>query len=627
MAVSLRLIVDSGDRMPTEFLLGGQDAVVGRDPDADVLIVDATISGRHGILRAGAAGYTYTDTASRNGSALLHPPLAVRPLAAGEATPVGPDDVLLLGAADRPIRIRIVEGVAPYAAAPIGQRTVVASFPVSDVLVTPPDALAALAAHAIAPGTPEDLARAALDWLKSAVPLAEGWSVVVAGSGFTSTAGEALPEGLARAALERRDVVLLQEAEGELPVTASVVSRGMRAVLLAPLLAGGVWHGTLAAWSSLGTAALPATALQPAALASSLVALAASALAVRREGEEARRTAEKELRRLRGEKGEGDITPDPVGTSPAFLEALSLCRSIASSNVPVLLVGETGTGKEILARAIHRWSRRADKPFVAFNCAAVPETLLESELFGHVRGAFTGAGADRRGLFEEAGGGTIFLDEIGEMPVLLQAKFLRVLQDGEIRRVGSNHSSRVDVRVLSATNRDLWKQVESGAFRSDVLYRLNAVTVRIPSLRERRDDILVLAHHLLGTACRRAGKRIAGFGPDALSVLATHDFPGNVRELENELMRAVALTPEGHSIRPCVFSEAVGKQVRAPLDGAPIDGGQTLREIVESIERRAVEESLARAAGNVSQAARELGLTRTGLYKVMERLRMRGCPE
>ena len=624
MAVSLRLIVESGDRIPTEFLLGGQDAVVGRDPDADVLIADATVSGRHGILRAGAAGYTYTDTASRNGSALLHPPYAARPLAAGEATPVGPNDALLLGAADRHIVIRIVEGVAPYAASPIGQRTVVASLPVSDVLMTPPDTLAALAAHAIATETPEELAQAALDWLKSALPHADGWAVVVAGSGFTSTAGDTLPEGLVQAAMEGRDVVLLQESDGKRPITASEVSGGMRTVLLAPLLAGGSWHGTLAAWSSVGATAVPASTLQPASLAASLIALAASALGVRREGEEARRTAERELKRLRRDVGEGDLPADPVGTSPAFLEALYLCRSIASSNVPVLLVGETGTGKEILARAIHRWSRRSDRPFVAFNCAAVPETLLESELFGHVRGAFTGAGTDRRGLFEEAGGGTIFLDEIGEMPVLLQAKFLRVLQDGEIRRVGSNHSSHIDVRVLSATNRDLWKQVESGAFRSDVLYRLNAVTIRIPSLRERRDDILVLAHHLLGTACRRADKRIAGFAPDALSALAAHDFPGNVRELENELMRAVALTPEGHSIRPCVFSEAIGKRLPAPLNTVPIDEDKTLREIVESTERRAVEESLARAAGSVSQAARELGLTRTGLYKVMERLRIRG---
>jgi transcriptional regulator with GAF, ATPase, and Fis domain len=616
MARSLRLTVEAGGGEEAEFLLSGQDAVLGRDPAADVMLDHPTVSARHGILRAGASGYAYTDLASRNGSALRRDGGPPRALPAGEATPIQPGDELLLGAADTPVRVRVREGRAPFAPASAAGRTVVASSPLADLLGGGPDVLASLAARSMSPEGPEALAAAALDWLLATLPRAGFRSVHVAGAGFAVTAGDPMPPALAATARDRGEAVLLRDDAGE-----------PRVALVAPLLAAGGWHGTLAAWSPDSAAAVPASAVPAASIAASLVGLAAASLAVRKAGDAERDSLAAEVRRTEGHAGFATDAREPLGVSPGFLEAVALCRSVASASVPVVLVGETGTGKEVLARWIHRWSLRADRKFVAFNCAAVPETLLESELFGHVRGAFTGAGADRKGLFEEAAGGTIFLDEIGEMPLALQAKLLRVLQDGEVRRVGSDRVARVDVRVVSATNRDLWQLVERGAFRSDLLYRLNAVTVRIPPLRDRPEDVPLLAHRFLGAACRRAGKRVPAFSAEALAALAAHDYPGNVRELENEVLRAVALTPEGRPIEPAAFSEAL--RAAAPANGdapaAPTRG--TLKDLVEAAEKRAIEEALDRAGGNVSRAARALGLTRPGLYKVMARLRMRGSTE
>ena len=486
--------------------------------------------------------------------------------------------------------------------------------------------MVALGAQAIAAETPAALAAAALAYLRSVLPSAEAHAVLITGAGFSAHLGAEPPTGLAKVASGRREVVLFEEAGEALPMTESIVREGLRAAVVAPLLAHDSWHGLMAAWTTVGPQALPKAAMDGLGVGASLVALSAAALAVRTEGERRLADLEEENRRLRaGAKADPGVV-DPIGTAPPFLAAVELCRTVAPATVPVLLLGETGTGKEVLARGIHRWSPRRSQPFVAFNCAAVPDNLLESELFGHVRGSFTGASRDKPGLFEEADRGTVFLDEIGEMPPAMQAKLLRVLQDGEVRRVGATRSIQVDARVVSATHRDLRANVEAGLFRADLMYRLNAVTVRIPPLRARVDDIPVLAHMLLGRACRRNRKQIPGFTPEALWALVAHDFPGNVRELENEIIRAVALTAEGRSIRPEAFSEVISQR---KADGtrnqhAAAMTPTTLREAVEVAERRTVEAALEHTGGNVSKASRELGLTRPGLYKVMERLGMRG---
>src|SRR5215211_5718563 len=230
---------------------------------------------------------------------------------------------------------------------------------------------------------------------------------------------------------------------------------------------------------------------------------------------------------------------DLVGVSSGFVEVMKMVGRVAATNLPVLITGESGTGKEVVARAIHCRSARAEGPFVAVNCGAVPSELIESEMFGHVRGAFTGAERDRRGLLQEADGGTILLDEITETTPAFQVKLLRALQEGEIRRVGSNHTIRVDVRVIAATNRDVEREVREGRFRQDLFYRLNAVTLYLPPLRERREDIMPLARHFAAHAC--PGDAPVSFSRDAVRVLVSYDWPGNIRELENAIIRAVAL--------------------------------------------------------------------------------------
>ena len=239
---------------------------------------------------------------------------------------------------------------------------------------------------------------------------------------------------------------------------------------------------------------------------------------------------------------------DLVGQSAAFLQVMKLVGRVATTNLPVLITGESGTGKEVVARAVHRRSRRSQAPFVAVNCGAIPSELIESELFGHVRGAFTGAERDRRGLWEEADGGTIFLDEITETTPNFQVKLLRALQEGEIRRVGSNQVVRVDVRVIAATNRRPEREVGEGRFRQDLLYRLNAVTIHLPPLRERREDILPLIRRFSERVRTSAGEPPLSFTPAALRLLENYDWPGNIRELENAVVRAIALCD--HAVRP-----------------------------------------------------------------------------
>jgi two-component system response regulator PilR (NtrC family) len=287
-----------------------------------------------------------------------------------------------------------------------------------------------------------------------------------------------------------------------------------------------------------------------------------------------------------------------------------LLHRIAKSKSTVLITGESGTGKERMARAIHGLSDRADKPFVVVNCSAIPETLIESELFGHDKGAFTGATSKHLGIFREAEGGTVVLDEVGELPPQMQVKLLRVLQERKVRAVGSGSEASVDVRVLAATNRDVEDDVKSGRFRQDLYYRLNVIRVEMPSLRDRREDIAELAHAFLVRCCAEHDRDIRGFTPDALRALDAHDFPGNVRELENIVERAVALATGptiGLGDLPREISGATARPTPAllslPDEGCNLDG------VLGEVERRLILQALERAGGVRTVAAKTLGVT------------------
>jgi two-component system response regulator AtoC len=286
---------------------------------------------------------------------------------------------------------------------------------------------------------------------------------------------------------------------------------------------------------------------------------------------------------------------------------------VASTTATVLVVGESGTGKELVARAIHSHSPRAAAAFVPVNCTALSESLLESELFGHARGAFTGAIAAKRGLFEMADGGTLFLDEIGDMGPKMQAQLLRTLQDGEVRPVGSSESIQVDVRLVCATNRDLEAEVKAGRFREDLYFRINVVTVKLPPLRDRAGDIPILVAHFLAKVARREGRAEASISREALDLLCRYPWPGNVRELENAIERAVAVA-KGNVVLPSDLPADVSGGAPPPPAGI-IDDRPTLAEL----ERRYIALVLAECSGNKKKAAERLGIDRRTLYRALER--------
>ena len=299
-----------------------------------------------------------------------------------------------------------------------------------------------------------------------------------------------------------------------------------------------------------------------------------------------------------------------VGRSQKMLRVIELLEKVIPTQVSVLIQGETGTGKELIARAIHLNGPRRDKNFMAVNCGALPENLLESELFGYRKGAFTGAAEDRVGLFEAADGGTLFLDEVGEMPPTLQVKLLRVLQDSQIRRVGDTVSRRVDFRLIAATNRDLRAEVEGGRFRQDLFYRLNVVPISLPPLRERGEDVLLLASHFLDFFSKQQQKEIRGMSAESREILLRHPGPGNVRELENAMARAVALADSGGLVEPALFG--LGPPVTRRWDGQ-----HTLRETLDAVEAETIREALRQCDSNVSRAARALGVSRQHLHNRM----------
>jgi transcriptional regulator with PAS, ATPase and Fis domain len=309
-----------------------------------------------------------------------------------------------------------------------------------------------------------------------------------------------------------------------------------------------------------------------------------------------------------------------VAESRAMRRVLDLVRMVSQTPVNVFIHGENGTGKEVIARMIHENSERWDRPFVAVNCASIPETLMESEFFGYEKGAFTGAVGSRAGRFEEADGGTLFLDEIADMPLSMQPKFLRAIQESEGSRLGSNRLRHYDLRIISASNRDLREAVRRGEFREDLFYRLFAVEIHIPPLRERREDIVPLVHAFFAEVGQRFKKRLGSVSPEVLSLLERHPWPGNVRQLRREIERLVALTPDGGAPGIEVCSEDLRRQ---ELAGAvPQDRQMNLPERVQALEIDLIREALRLSGGNKVRASALLGITRQGLHKKLRRYGM-----
>jgi len=331
-----------------------------------------------------------------------------------------------------------------------------------------------------------------------------------------------------------------------------------------------------------------------------------------------RRTLKREVRELRTAV-EGKYAPENiVAASPGMRKVLEMVNIVRTSDSSVLIQGESGTGKELVARAIHYRGPRSSRPFIALNCAALPEALLESELFGHAKGAFTGAGAEKKGLFEEADGGTLLMDEIGDMPAALQAKLLRVLQEGEVRRVGSASVRKVDVRIIASTNKDLASLIRAGSFREDLFYRLAVIPIVIPPLRERQDDIEPLCRYFMALHSAKLGKDIPTLDAQSMESLLQYSWPGNVRELENVIARAITLSASAH-ISAEEFSRifALGRTQPAAREPPFADAPAAPEREVQ--EREAIIRALKQGNGNQTKAAKILGMGRNTLWRKMKK--------
>ena len=306
-----------------------------------------------------------------------------------------------------------------------------------------------------------------------------------------------------------------------------------------------------------------------------------------------------------------------IGNSPPMLKVLKLIKKVVNTPTTVLLLGETGTGKELLAKIIHYNSSRKNKAFIVQNCGAIPDTLLQSELFGHVKGSFTGAISNKEGLFQVADKGTIFLDEIGDTSPALQLGLLRVLQEGEIKLVGSTESKKVDVRIIAATNRNLEEDVKSGRFREDLYYRLSVFPIVLPPLRERQSDIPDLVHYFINKYAGRIGKNIKGVDKTVMKILMNASFPGNIRELENEIERLITLADENELITADLLSPRFNEMEME--QDSKLYQNSNLKKAVESLEKKMIHDALKHTNGNILKSARELGVSRVGLHKMLNR--------
>ena len=426
-----------------------------------------------------------------------------------------------------------------------------------------------------------------------------------------------------------QELVLLRDTRTELdplfPGDRTMLERGIGSAIAAPLVFGDAVGGMLGLakrqpnWFDEGDTEVAAgiagqvvVALQHQRLAEEQQRVAAA--------EQHSRRLERRVERLRGALTERYRFEGIMGQAPAFCEALGQAALVAGEETTVLLTGESGTGKELVAHAIHYASGRPEGPFVAVNCAALPETLVESELFGHERGAFTGADRLKRGRFELAAGGTLFLDEIGDIAPSVQAKLLRVLQERQYERVGGTTPLRADVRLITATNRDLEHLVEAGTFRVDLYYRLAVFRIHLPALRERGEDVLLLAEHFLRTLGERMGRRQARFSEHARQLLLAHTWPGNIRELQNAIERAL-IAADGHVISPAHLGIG-GHQTPAsglPLGTPSVAGAATTTQPLAEVEKQTVLDALRRGRGNKTEAALALGLSRGALYRRLQR--------
>jgi len=623
------LLALSGPLEGNELPLLEQEFTIGRDESNSLCLEEPTVSRRHCLIRREGSGFKLRDLGSANRTKVNGLPAEETELAHGDEIAVGSSRLKFLANGDVPVTPDEIFS----ATSTVVLRSNEARYAHTDQVLdrndhSPHDHspherhLKTLlrAASAISSAADlEDLQSHLIEALREAIPADRGAIVLdgdVSEGYFWSRDGKEFrpPQSIVTRVMDEGVAVCLNDIllENGEDASLSIKRSRINSLLAAPIGTGGNPLGVLYLDSRRHDIRLGEEDLQlTAGIAAMALAPLANALRVKR--------LERENQRLEQElRGEGGM----VGDSPRMRDVYKFIRRAAPSGSTVLICGESGSGKELVARAIHQNSSRSARHFVAINCAAITETLLESEFFGHEKGAFTGAALQKRGKLEEADGGTVFLDEIGELAPLLQAKLLRVLQEREFERVGGTRTIRIDIRVVAATNRDLAEMVRKGSFRQDLFYRLNVVSVTLPPLRERRADINPLATFFLEKHRDRAGRFIAGISPSAQTCLMNYDWPGNVRELQNAIEHAVVLGTTDE-ILPEDLPDSIVQTGPEGDDGeTPATGGK-FHETIRQIKRQLVVKAMDQAKQNYTEAARLLGLHPNNLHRLMKSLNLK----
>ncbi len=644
MAATLHLEVVSGAASGSVLDADGGDLTIGRGPQADLVLPDAHVSTEHARLRCAADGVVLEDLRSTNGTTVLRGEARIE-LGAHNAwcTRVEDEDRIELGGLGEESTVLLlrlpaeVDSTCVIATRPLGQLATELDSPQRNGEV-----LRALARVQQRIGSLPDLdgvvavvAEAALELLPRAthatVILRDDSSDAATPSyapvvtrlrvdGVPAPPAGPVPitRSVFRQVIAGRAAILAADAPAESFSSESLLGARIRSTIGVPLWRGDQIVGVLQVDNRDAPAMFDASDVDVASVLAHHASLAVDNARLIRRLTAAEERLERENTYLRGRERAQRGQIEIIGDSRAMRELSAQLDRVAITRVTVLIEGETGVGKELIAAAVHYRSRRSDRLFVAQNCAALPENLLESALFGHRRGAFTGAVEDRRGLFDVADGGTLFLDEVTELPLSLQAKLLRALQEGEIRPLGATSVKHVDVRIVAATNRGLEQEVEAGRFREDLYYRLKVFPLRVPSLRERRDDIAPLATHFLARYTREMGKPVGALTQETLEVLTAYNWPGNVRELENEIQRLVIQADENGLVTPDLVSPRV-RRVKDEHGPAGTPKG-TLREMVEHVEKLFLLQALREHGNNKTAAAKSLGITREGLHKKLRQL-------
>jgi transcriptional regulator with GAF, ATPase, and Fis domain len=662
----LLLEVTQGLAAGTVFELPGEVSTIGRAPSNDVVLADMHVSGEHARVVVTGGRVVLHDLRSTNGTTLVRAGERRRLTGEGSTSELETGDVIELGSGDGITQLRVTIADEVDRTHIVSMRGIDEVEPAAAKIERDPSALGKLYAaqkRIVAATDLEGVLIEVADAVLFLVPTATHVTLVLRDDehGIDTTAAAYVPvmtrvrlpsgqsgppsgpvpitRAIYRRVVRERAAVLAADAPTEVGDSESIMGAAIRSTIGVPLWKGEEIIGVLQAdnrsaaiLANLGDH-LPASlagVADPAAgrtgtlnaldvelllvlAANASLAVANARLIKRLTSAEDRLLKENSFLKGREEKRRGGGTVEIIGKSGAMARVIDHLDKVVDTRVTVLIEGETGTGKELIAAAVHYRSRRRDKLFVAQNCAALAESLLESELFGHKKGSFTGAVDEKKGLFEIADGGTLFLDEITETPMSLQSKLLRALQEGEIRPVGATASKNVNVRIVAATNRNLEDEVKAGRFREDLYYRLKVFPIRLPPLRERREDIPLLAGHFLARYSQEIAKPVGGFSQQAMELMLGYAWPGNVRELQNEVQRLVIQLEPGAFATPELLSPRI-RQVEGLVGRAGVTKG-TLKEMMDAVEKYLILESLRDHGNNKTSASKTLGITREGLHK------------